>query len=153
MLEPLEARILLSAVEPGSALLDAHVDADRLVPGEVIRIPAHSEAAIVESEDPGIFGDIEGTAPLAAEGVAAAGDGSVEASATTEALVETSPLDEGRFVAHESAVAIPEVNSTDSHSWRMVETLTAGQGPPGSDPVVANETTEAIITWLGGTGE
>ncbi|HUG10433.1 MAG TPA: hypothetical protein VMM36_05445, partial [Opitutaceae bacterium] len=37
--------------------------------------------------------------------------------------------------------------------FAFVANLTVGQGPPVSEPVVADETTEATITWLGGSGE
>ncbi|HUG13092.1 MAG TPA: LEPR-XLL domain-containing protein, partial [Opitutaceae bacterium] len=151
MLEPLESRILLSAVDPGAGSFGTPVDDDRLlVSGEVIQFQPHAERAVGEGDDQGVFGDIEGSAPLTVDAgdVAALKGGNPTANAAEMA----SPGDE-YSPGTEAASVNSEVASVGSNSARMIETLTAGQGPPASDPVVANETTEATMTWLGGSGE
>ncbi|HUG09427.1 MAG TPA: LEPR-XLL domain-containing protein, partial [Opitutaceae bacterium] len=150
MLEPLESRILLSAADPSAGSFDTPVDEDRLVSGEVIQFQPHAERAVGEGDDQGIFGDIEGSAPLTVDaGDVAAGEGR---PTTANAAEMASPGDE-YSPESEAALVNSTVASVESNSARMIETLNAGQGPPASDPVVANETTEATMTWLGGSGE
>ncbi|HEY5552444.1 MAG TPA: hypothetical protein VIK52_11185, partial [Opitutaceae bacterium] len=138
----MEPRILLSASAPEAAL-EIDEQTDRFSAREVISISSESAAQTDSAEAIDIFGEVDGAVAL--ENVS-------DSIASEESSVEYSVV-VGLQTEPANSMEPQVVPESDPIVAMLVETLNAAQGPPGSDPVVQNETLDATITWLGGTGD